>query len=155
MPVQLTVVIQDDAGFESVENEAVRQWLVFHVRPDDAQVDLAKRSGMSYRQFRHFMGKLGLTITSLLAARDPESLLDPPVPDPPQTDSTDPCAFCGSLDRIHMHHVVNRYDSPVMVALCTNCHRKFHFLNKLYRVPQRVTKTPIAKRKKVKEPSAL
>lgn len=152
MPIQLTVVIQDDAGFPAIEGEAVKQWLAFHVKTQDSQAGLAKRAGMSYRQIRYFMSKLGLTITGLLEAKsqDPSmSLLSStPDADPPQSDAAEPCQFCASTQQVHMHHVVNRYDSPVMVALCSKCHRKFHFLNKLYRVPQRVERTPIARRKR-------
>lgn len=141
MPIELRIMVPDDMPAGKVGDAAMTQWLAFHVKPKDSQIKLADRAGLSYRAFRHFMQKTGLTLESLLEikAGDSSMILEKSEPEEPgyveDTDAAEPCQFCGSTIKVHLHHVVNRYDSPVMVALCSKCHRKFHFLNKLYRPP--------------------
>ncbi len=154
MPI-LTLDIPDHAPLETVQNEAIRQWFAFHIEYGDSQIGLAERLQIPYRQLRHFMQKLDVTMPQLLQLKNPLDYIrndaTSTAPDlVPDTPITEPCQFCGSLTDVHLHHVVNRYESPVMVALCSKCHRKFHFLNKLYRPPLKVRRAqPILDNAKV------
>lgn len=134
MPIQFTIVLPDDAPFDSVADEARRQWLMFHVHEGESDLKLARRAGMSYRQLRHFLGKLQIDTHDLLNAKSNPQASNETV----YVSSDEHCQFCDSTEEIHLHHVISRHESPVTVALCAKCHRKFHFLNKLYRPPVRL-----------------
>lgn len=132
----LTFELSQHPPFDSVADEARRQWLIFHARPADSDMALARRAGMSYRQLRHFLSKLQIDSHDLLNSKAHPQVEQEIVYVP----SDEHCQFCDSTDDIHLHHVVSRHESPITVALCSKCHRKFHFLNKLYRPPVRRSK---------------
>ena len=42
------------------------------------------------------------------------------------------CLFCGTTDKLHLHHVDGKNHSPKVEALCESCHKIFHSLNTRY-----------------------
>ena len=134
MAIRLILILPDKCPFDDVATEAQKQWILFHEN-GGSLMDLAKRAGIRYRSIRYLLAKWKVKSFEELRAGVGESNI---------TDVESICEFCDSTDDIHLHHVVNRYDSPVMVSLCAKCHKKFHFLNKLYREPARKMKRSTA-----------
>lgn len=145
--LKITFDVKPEWDLDRVAQEAQKAWLAHFMERNISQTKLAARVGVSYRRLRYFMAQASCTLDDLSNLHDEANttpfreLLHTAVYD--DTITTGPCQFCNSTEDVHSHHVVNRYDSPVMVELCAKCHRKFHFLNKLYRPPQR--KTPSRK----------
>ncbi len=120
--VRIVLDLADGIDCESVGNAAVLSWLRACEVYGETETAFARRLGMTYRVLRYWRAKLYPQKATLSAIVDEKEI--------PAT-----CEFCGATEAIHQHHVVNRYDSPVTVVLCARCHRKFHFLNRLYRDP--------------------
>lgn len=132
------LVIHEDWKIEDVVREAKKQWLSLHVRQTDTVPMLARRLGMTYREIRYLFEKLDVTVLDFRSRIQPlDKQIGQIINDPGS------CEFCASTEDIHAHHVVNKKESNSTVMLCGKCHRKFHFLNKLYKRPVREPKTDV------------
>jgi len=118
--------VPDNASPDFVAVRARQEWVAFHQAPGESLLNLSRRLGFTYRTIRYLaQGRHG---------------------DKPITGDCDPhgvqpegeqCMFCKSTERLHEHHIINRKESSQTVTLCEACHRVFHLLNKLYRLPPR------------------
>lgn len=120
----MQITLPDDADIETVVAMTRRAWAQHKMIPGEGIPQAAKRIGVTYRQLRRWLrGEYG---RRLLAVPSDEIVMVESEP------TAACCEFCGGKSNIHEHHVVNRHDSPVTVRLCAVCHRKFHFLARLF-----------------------
>jgi hypothetical protein len=129
--IRITLDLIEGIDPKAVADSAVIAWLKACQVPGESEAAMAKRLKVSYRILRYWRDKQIPPTATLAGISD-------------ETDIPQPCEFCGKPDGTHQHHVVNRHDSPVTVTLCSTCHRKFHFLNRLYAAPtKKASKTAI------------
>lgn len=127
--IRITLDLTEGIDPKAVGDAAVCTWLKAVEVPGENEAAMAKRLGMSYRILRYWRSKTMPPSAFLAGIQD-------------ETELPLPCEFCGKPDGTHQHHVVNRKDSPVTVTLCSICHRKFHFLNRLYAAPAQKARKP-------------
>lgn len=53
--------------------------------------------------------------------------------------SLDKCLFCNDVNHLQLHHVKGRKHGDETIALCRQCHIKFHVLDSNYLTPKGTT----------------